>query len=76
MRTTIELRDDLHKRALSIARDRNESLSATVNDLLERVLDPPSSRPTVGRDPETGLVTVTLGRPVTTEDVRSLEDDW
>jgi hypothetical protein len=74
MRTTIDLRADLHKRAMSIARDRGETLSDTVNELLAVALDPPV-RPVLRRSPVTGLTVAHIGRPITIEDVRSLEDD-
>jgi hypothetical protein len=34
MRTTIDLPDDLHRQAMSIARDTSRSLSETVADLM------------------------------------------
>jgi hypothetical protein len=74
VRTTIDLRADLHQKALSIARDTHRSLSDTVNDLLASVLEP-GERPTVGTSPATGLPLVRVGRIVTAEDVRSLDDE-
>ncbi|MGH3713071.1 MAG: hypothetical protein ACRDT4_06355 [Micromonosporaceae bacterium] len=74
MRTTIDLPDDLHKQALSIARDTSRTLSETVADLMRRGLVQGS--PTrVSRSRHTGLPVVSVGRVITTEDVRSLEDD-
>ena len=74
MRTTIDLRSDLHQRAISIARDQNQSLSDTINDLISRVLDQdPSSE--LHRSTQTGLTTVRLGTVITADDVRALEDD-
>lgn len=74
MRTTIDLPADLHARALSIARDTSRSLSETVADLLRRGLDGPG-RVDLDSEPDTGLPVIRVGRVVTTEEVRSLEDD-
>jgi hypothetical protein len=74
MRTTIDLPDDLHKQALAIARDTHQTLSQTVAELLRRALTTASAIAT-STDPRTGLPLVTVGRVVTSEDVRSLEDE-
>ena len=74
VRTTIDLRADLHSVALSISRDQRQTLSETINDLLARVLTPQDS-PTFSISPTTGLPTVRLGRVITAEDVRELEDE-
>lgn len=74
MRTTIDLPADLHDAARSIARDRGTSMSEAVADLIRRGLG--QSGPIVyGRSQLTGLPTATVGRVVTSEDVRSLADD-
>lgn len=74
MRTTIDLPDDLHRLAVSIARDTSRSLSETVADLMRRALGQGGSAE-ISRSEKTGLPLMHLGRVVTTEDVRSLEDD-
>lgn len=68
------LPDDLLEIAHSIARDRRQTLSQVVADLARRGLagSPPSD---VVLDEATGLPVITLGRPVTSADVRSLEDE-
>jgi hypothetical protein len=74
MRTTVDLPADLHAKAVSISRDTHRTLSETVADLMRRGLGE-------GQDAEvttstrTGLPVVQLGRTITTEDVRALEDD-
>lgn len=77
MRTTIDLPDDLHSQAMAIARDTHRSFSATVACLVRRGLrqgsDPRGAES--AQSPRTGLPTVTLGRPLTSEDVRTLEDE-
>jgi hypothetical protein len=74
MRTTLEIPDDLHAQAVAIARDTHRSLSQTVAMLIRRGLSSgiPSA---VAVSPRTGLPVVHLGRMITTEDVRRLEDD-
>ncbi|MFE0025917.1 antitoxin [Amycolatopsis sp. NPDC059021] len=74
MRTTVDLPDDLHRQALSIARDTSRSLSEIVAELMRRGLG--QGRPSeTSRSSKTGLPVVSLGKVITTEDVRSLEDD-
>jgi Arc/MetJ family transcription regulator len=74
VRTTIDLPDDLHRQALAIARDTRRTLSQTVADLMRRGL---GAGTTVGidTDPRTGLPLVSVGTVVTSDDVRSLEDE-
>ena len=74
VRTTIDLPDDLHKQALAIARDTHRTLSETVADLVRRGLRA-GSIATISVDHRTGLPLVSVGTVVTSEDVRSLEDD-
>jgi predicted transcriptional regulator len=73
MRTTIDLPEDLHRIARSIAHDRKVSLSRAVADLLRQALD--AGPHPVDREIVNGLPVIRLGRPVTSEDVRALEDD-
>lgn len=74
MRTTIDLPDDLHAQAAAIARDTHQSLSQTVAFLMRRGLGSGDSREVVTSE-RTGLPVVHLGRTITTEDVRRLEED-
>lgn len=74
MRTTVDLPEDIHRLALAIARDSGASLSDTVARLLRAALA--GSGPVrVTTSPRTGLQVTSLGRVVTSDDVRSLEDD-
>jgi predicted transcriptional regulator len=74
MRTTIDIPEDLHRRVMSIARDTSCTLSETVADLLRRGLG--EGQPaTLARSDRTGLPMIHIGRVITTEDVRALEDD-
>lgn len=74
MRTTIDLPDDLHRQAVSIARDTSRTLSETVADLMRRGLGQ-GQVADVSRSARTGLPVVHLGVVITTQDVRALEDD-
>jgi predicted transcriptional regulator len=74
VRTTIDLPDDLHKQALAIARDTHRTLSETVADLIRRGLGAGRAA-AISVEPRTGLPLVSVGKVVTSEDVRSLEDD-
>ncbi|MBA2437859.1 MAG: antitoxin [Acidimicrobiia bacterium] len=74
MRTTIDLPEDLHRVALAIARDQGTSLSQTVVQIMQRGLGT-SGTARVSTSERTGLDVVRLGRVVTSEDVRALEDD-
>ena len=74
MRTTLDIPDDLHAIAIAIARDTHQSLSQTVTGLIRRGLG--SGVPgEVARSARTGLPVAHLGRTITSEDVRRLEDD-
>lgn len=73
MRTTIDLPDDLHAIASSLARDRGCTLSTAVVDLLRRALGPKTQVEVV--DQRTGFPLLASGRPITTDDVRSLDDE-
>jgi predicted transcriptional regulator len=74
MRTTIDLPDDLHAQASAIARDTHQTLSQTVAQLMRRGLSSGHSG-SPGTSPRTGLPVVDVGRVITSEDVRRLEDD-
>ncbi|WP_445548452.1 MULTISPECIES: antitoxin [unclassified Frankia] len=74
MRTTIDIQDDLHRQAMSIARDTSRTLSETVADLIRRGLGHGETTE-ISRSERTGLPLVRLGRIITTEDVRALDDD-
>ncbi|MEV6300808.1 hypothetical protein AB0M02_15470 [Actinoplanes sp. NPDC051861] len=74
MLTTIDLPDDLHRQAMSIARDTSRSLSETVADLMRRGLGQGSAAG-VSRSEVTGLPLVRLGNTITTDDVRALDDE-
>lgn len=79
MRTTVDLPEDLHRILQGLSRDTGRSLSQTVVQLLQRGLNDPSgavpAQSTYRVDTETGLPVIRSRRPVTSEDVRSLDDE-
>jgi predicted transcriptional regulator len=74
VRTTIDLPDDVHRLASAIARDSGASLSETVARLLRAALSSPGPVK-VTTSSRTGLRVAELGHVVTSDDVRSLDDD-
>ena len=74
MRTTVDLPEDVHRLAASVAHDRGTTLSEAISELILRGLGV-DQQPGVGVDSRTGLPVVRLGGPVSSEDVRTLEDE-
>lgn len=76
MRTTITFPDDVHRRLEALARDHRTSLSGEVNRIVAQALQPNESAPRyLGNDELTGFPLFGSQGPITTEDIRSLEDD-
>ncbi len=76
MRTTVDLPSDVHDRVSALARDRRTSLSAVVAELVGKALDGGDRSSSIELHPETGWPLIRSGRIITTDDVRSLEDEW
>lgn len=81
MRTTIDLPDDLHRIATSLARHDKRSLSEVVAELIRLGLEASDGRVAEPGsfyriDEETGLPVVRSPRPITAEDVKALDDEW
>ena len=74
MRTTIDLPAALHRQAKAIARDTGRTFSETVSDLVRRGLQREAGEAIVVSE-RTGLPLVSIGRVITSEDVRVLDDD-
>ena len=72
MRTTIDLPPDLHELARQLAHDGRRSISEVVADLIRLGL---AEKRAVVATTSRGLPQVSVGRTVTAEDVRSLDDD-
>jgi len=75
MRTTIDLPDDIHRAAMLVARDRHQTLSRTVSDLLRLALGGTSRGSAMDISPVTGLPLIHVGRRITHEDVQAAQDD-
>ncbi len=74
MRTTVDIPDDLHALAVAIARDTHRTLSQTIAELIRRGLGS-GIQGEITKSARTGLPVAHLGRTITSEDVRRLEDD-
>ena len=75
MRTTVDLPPAVHRRALALAKERGQSLSATVAELTIwglGVLDEPV---VLESDPVSGFPVLRLGRRITAGDVTIALDD-
>ena len=72
MRTTVDLPDELHALARQLAHDGNRSMNEVIAELIRLGL---SGTPTEAKSTKRGMPQVSVGRPVTAEDVRSFEDD-
>ena len=71
MRTTIDLPPDIHALARQLAHEQRRSMGEVIADLVRRGLrDDPEIPGTSDEWP-----TLSIGRIVTAEDVRSLDDD-
>lgn len=68
------LPEDVHRLTTAIARDTGTSFSETVTRLLRASLGE-QGPVRLSTSPTTGLLVMTTGRPVTSDDVRSLDDD-
>lgn len=75
MRTTTDLPPAIHRRARELAEQRGQSLSAVIADLTARGLASLGEPVQVRVDAATGLPSITLGRPITSEDVAAMLDD-
>lgn len=79
MRTTIDIPEREHALFSALAHDRGTSLSKLVVELALRGLRSPSAVADAPAgyeiDSDTGLPVFRSGRPVTSEDVKALEDE-
>jgi hypothetical protein len=75
VRTTVDLPDDLLRQAKAIAHDRSWTMSEAIAWLMRRGLHESSGHPEIGVNPVTGLPSIRIGRVITAEDVKQLEDE-
>ncbi len=72
MRTTVDLPDDLHDVARELAHQEGRSMSDVIADLVRLGLRRDVVAPAAS---VRGLPVVSVGRTITAEDVRSLDDE-
>jgi predicted transcriptional regulator len=72
MRTTIDLPPDLHELARQLAHEGNRSPSDVIAALIRLGLQRDVAETATG---PRGMPQLSVGRPITAEDVRSLDDD-
>lgn len=75
MRTTVDLPPAVHRQAKALAAQRHQSLSAVVAELTARGLAQLGGPAVITRDARTGLPVLSIGRPVTSEEIADLLDD-
>jgi len=76
MRTTVDLPPAVHQRALRLAAERGQSLSATIADLTTRGLAQIDAPTEITIDERSGFPVMSLGGPeITSEQVASALDD-
>jgi hypothetical protein len=75
MRTTVELPPAVHRRAVALAKERGQSLSATVAELTARGLSQLGEPLRIRIDERSGLPVVSVGRRITAADVADALDD-
>jgi hypothetical protein len=73
MRTTLDISDEAYYIAKAIARDQNRSLGRVVGDLI--LQSARGSRSASIQMSDYGFPTFRCTRPVTTEDVKALDDE-
>jgi hypothetical protein len=77
VRTTLDIPNEAYYIAKAIARDRNRSLGRVVGDLILQSAKGPvgvSTGPSIQMS-DYGFPTFRCSRPVTTEDVKALDDE-
>lgn len=76
MRTTVDLPPAVHRRAVELAKQRGDSLSATIADLTRQGLNQIEAPFEIHISERTGFPYIDRGRgPVTSEDVARLIDE-
>ncbi|MXW42261.1 MAG: antitoxin [Acidimicrobiia bacterium] len=78
MRTTVDLPEDIHTLASELAHQQRKTMSEVLVEFIRDGLNS-LNEAEVNEKAEvnkSGWPTVTIGRIITAEDVRSLEDEW
>ena len=75
MRTTVDLPPALHRRLRDLAEERHQSMSAVLVQLAVKGLDEAVGPREIRTDPRSGFPVISIGRPVTAEDVAEALDE-
>ncbi|MFT4051905.1 MAG: hypothetical protein QM677_06600 [Microbacterium sp.] len=75
MRTTVDLPPAAHRRVRELAQSRHQSMSAVIADLTLHGLAQLSVEIEYSRDARSGLPVISIGHPVTPDDVAAALDD-
>lgn len=75
MRTTVDLPPGLHRRAVALAEQRGQSLSATVAELAVRGLSQLDEPVVVHTDAVSGFPVISIGRRITSDEVAAALDE-
>lgn len=75
MRTTIDLPQDLHDLARQLAHDGKRSMSEVIAELIRLGLTETRLPHSTPKTTKRGMPQVSVGRSITAEDVRSLDDE-
>lgn len=75
MRTTVDLPPAAHRRVKELALSRHQSLSATIAELTMRGLAQIDEPAHISVDAQTGIPAISIGRPITTDEVAELLDE-
>jgi predicted transcriptional regulator len=71
MRTTVDLPEDIHTLASELAHQQRKTMSEVLTEFIRRGISSQAAPETA----RSGWPILSVGRPVTAEDVRSLEDE-
>lgn len=75
MRTTVDLPPAAHRQVQELAASRHQSMSAVIAELTLRGLAQLRVEVEYSRDPLSGLPVLSVGHPVTAQDVANALDD-
>ena len=75
MRTTIDLSEEAYQLAKAVARERNQSLGKVVSEFIIAAAEAPTPGIYIPDDPN-ALPVVRIGRRITSEEIKALDDEW
>lgn len=75
MRTTVDLPPAAHRRVQELAASRHQSMSAVIAELTIRGLAQTGAHTVLTTDDRSGFPVISVGRPVTSDEVAAVLDD-